>query len=88
MIPLQLRPLFWDTNLDAFEPKEYPVYTIERVLEHGDEPEVTWLLDVFTREQVREVIRTDRRLTPRSASFWALFFGIPTTEVAALVAVR
>ncbi len=84
MIPNHLRPLFWDTNLENFDPTAHPRYTIERVLEHGEEEDVAWLIRVFTTEQIRDVLRTDRRLTPRSANFWALVFHLPTREVAAL----
>lgn len=84
MIPQHLRPLFWDINVETFEPRDYPVYTIERVLEHGDEEDVAWLIRVFSRDEIRDVLRTDRRLGARSATFWALFFGLPSREVAAL----
>lgn len=84
MNPQHLRSLFWDTNLEEFDPTAYPVYTIERVLEHGDEEEVAWLLRIFTREQIHHVLRTNRHLSPRSANFWALFFDLPLDEVAAL----
>ena len=88
MIPQHLQPLFWDTNFENFDPMAYPVYTIERVLEHGDEGEVAWLLKIFTEQQIRDVLRTDCHLSPRSATFWGLFFGLPIHEVAALQAER
>ena len=84
MIPQHLRLLFWDTNLDNFDPAAYPVYTIERVLEYGDEVAVAWLRRSFTEEQILDVLRTDRHLTPLSANFWALLFGVPAREVVAL----
>lgn len=84
MIPQHVRPLFWDTNIETFVPEEFPRYTIERVLEHGGEDHVAWLLQVFSRDQIREVLRTDHRLSPRSANFWALVFEVPAPEVAAL----
>ena len=84
MIPEHLRPLFWDTNVDAFEPAAFPRYTIERVLEHGTEEDVAWLLRVFRRGAIADVLRTDHRLSPRSANFWALCFDVPQAEVAAL----
>ena len=84
MIPQNFRSLFWDTNLEEFEPTAYPLHTIARVLEHGDEEAFRWLLGIFSREQIREVLRTDRHLSPRSANFWALVFDIPDQEVAAL----
>jgi hypothetical protein len=39
---------------------------------------------VFTEDQIREVIRAERRLSPRSANHWTLVYGIPAGEVAAL----
>ncbi len=84
MIPPHVRPLFWDTDVGRFDPISYPMYTIERVLEHGDEADVAWLLRVFTRQQIQEVLRTDRRLSRRSAGFWALVFDLPAGDVTAL----
>jgi hypothetical protein len=60
------------------------VYTIERVLERGDEPDVAWLFRVFASEAIRDVLCTDPRLSRRSANFWALYFGVPVEHVAAL----
>lgn len=60
-IPRHLRLLFWDASLDELDPTAYPAYAIERVLEYGDEDDVAWLGRTFTREQIRGVVRTDRR---------------------------
>lgn len=82
MIPEHARRLFWDTA--GVEPTVFPRYTIERVLEHGTEEDVAWLRRVFPHAQITDVIRTDRRLSPRSANFWALCFEVPLNQVAAL----
>lgn len=84
MVPNALQPLFWDTNLAAFEPSAYPDYTIFRVLEYGGGPAVAWLRENFDASEIRRVIRTERRLSPKSATFWALVYGILGAEVAAL----
>jgi hypothetical protein len=84
MIPQHLQPLFWDVNLSDFHPAAYPEYTIFRVLEYGDEQAVAWMGETFPEDQIREVVRTERRLSPRSANFWALIYGVPAGEVAAL----
>jgi Family of unknown function (DUF6922) len=84
MIPRHLRTLFWDTNLENFKPQEHPDYTIFRVLEHGDEAAVKWLRETFSEAEIGSVLRTERRLSPKSATFWALVFGIPSQDVAAL----
>lgn len=84
MIPKHLHSLFWDTNVDRFDPRAHPRYAIERVLEYGDEAAVAWMRETFSREQILEVLRTDRHLTPLSANFWSLLFGVPADEVTAL----
>jgi hypothetical protein len=84
MIPRNVRPFFWDVNLDTFDPTSYPGYTIARILEYGDDAAVQWLCEAFTKPEIEEVIRTERRLSRRSAAFWALVYRIPYEEVAAL----
>lgn len=84
MVPGYLQALFWDINLASFDPAEYPHYTIERVLEYGDQDAVIWLRQTFSEEQITEVVRNDRRLSPKSANFWALIFELPHDQVAAL----
>ncbi len=84
MVPSNLRALFWDANLDGFEPRDYPDYAIFRVLEYGDEAAVAWLRQTFSATEIRRVLSTERRLTAKSANFWALVYGVPAGEVAAL----
>jgi len=83
-MPSNLYKLFWDTNLDAFTPEAYPDYTIFRVLELGDEDAVSWLRQTFPEGDIRRVLSTERRLSEKSATFWALVYGVPSREVAAL----
>ena len=84
MIPRHLHALFWDTSLANFEPATFPAYTIARVLELGDQDAVAWLKDTFSDAQIVNVLRTDRRLSRRSANFWALVYGISADQVPAL----
>jgi len=84
MIPRHLHPLFWDVNLDNFNPAAYPDYAIARVLELGDENAVKWMKATFSEAEVRRIIATERRLSRKSANFWALVYGIAPNDVAAL----
>jgi hypothetical protein len=84
MIPSNLQTLFWDTNLDTFSPEAYPDYTIFRVLELGDEAAVEWLRKTFSEAEIRRVLSSERRLSEKSANFWALVYRVPSREVAAL----
>jgi len=84
MIPSNLQTLFWDTDLDTFKPEAYPDYTIFRVLELGDEAALAWLRQTFPEREIRRVLSTERRLSEKSANFWALVYRVPSREVAAL----
>jgi hypothetical protein len=84
MIPSHLQTLFWDADLDSFTPEVYPDYTIFRVLEFGDRAAVVWLRQTFPEAEIRRVLSAERRLSEKSANFWALVYGIPASEVAAL----
>ena len=84
MVPKDLHPFFWDISVDNFNPSSYPAYTIARLLEYGDQKAIAWLREEFSELQIKEVIRTDRRLSRKSANFWALVYRIPPDDVAAL----
>ena len=84
MIPSDLRALFWDAALDEFEPTDHPDYTILRVLELGDQRAVKWMREVFPEAEIRRVLCAERRLSRKSANFWALVYGIPEHQVRAL----
>jgi len=84
MIPQHLGSIFWDVNPTGFDPAFHPQFCISRVLEFGDQTAVAWLWNSFSREAIEQVVRSERRLTRRSANFWALVYGIPKDQVAAL----
>ena len=84
MIPKHLHTLFWDVNLRTFDPFAHHTYTIGRVLDYGDDDDVAWLRANFSDGDIAEVVRTERRLSRRSANFWALLYGIAAGDVAAL----
>jgi len=84
MIPRYLQTLFWDTDLAIFQPEAYPDYTIFRVLEDGDQSAVAWLRKTFSENEIRRVLCAEHRLSRKSATFWALVYGVPSDKVAAL----
>ncbi len=86
MIPQHVRPLFWEIEVDEFDPISYPRYTIGRVLEWGDERAYAWLKEIFAEAEIKDVVLRERRLTRRSANFWSLVYGLPRDEVEALAA--
>ncbi len=53
MIPSYLHSCFWEIDTAAFEPQEYPEYTIARILEWGDKKAVKWLRENFSEADRR-----------------------------------
>jgi hypothetical protein len=84
VIPQYLHALFWDTNLESFHPTDFPHYTITRVLEYGDRGAIAWMRETFSEAETIKVLRTERRLSRKSANFWALIYHIAPDQVAAL----
>ena len=75
---------FWDVKLSEFDPATHPDYTIFRVLEYGDSAAVQWLRSIFDEAEIVRVLRTERRLSPKSATYWALVYRVPQDQIAAL----
>jgi hypothetical protein len=83
-IPKDLEHLFWDVKIETFNPLEYSRYTISRILEYGDVEAAAWLKEIFSESEIKSTIKSNKKLSPKSANFWAIIYGIPTGEIAAL----
>jgi hypothetical protein len=83
MIPQEITPYFWDIDTDIFEPTQYPDYTIFRILQLGNEFAINWLKSIFSEDEIKRVIRTERRLSKKKAKYWAAFYNIDESEVSA-----
>lgn len=79
-----LSSFFWDVDINNFNPQSHPHYTIARLLEYGDLEAISWLKEQFSEDAIKDVIRTERNLSPRAATFWALVYHIPAEEISAL----
>jgi hypothetical protein len=75
---------FWDIDPTKLVVGEYPVYVMERLLEYGDLEAVRWLLRRFSPDELVNVLRHTRRVSPFSANFWAIYFDLDREEVRCL----
>ncbi len=85
MVPDALRSLFWDVDVTTCDVTAHKRYAIGRVLELGDPDAVTWMRSTFEASDIAHAIKSDRRLSRRSATFWGLVYGVPSESIAALV---
>lgn len=83
-LPESAYRFFWDINPAELDVSAHPRYVIERLLEYGDFPELRWLFERFSREQVTTTLRRSRVLSLRSANFWAQTLGVPRRQVRCL----
>ena len=70
--------LFWDAeNIDT---GRHADYVIARVLDFGDEKDVKRLREIYSDDELINVIRTRRGLLPITKRFWSVYFNIPLME--------
>ncbi len=64
--------LFWDVNPDKIEPKKNAQYIIERVLDFGNDKEVSWLWNFYGKSALKKTVHSSRVLQPRTKTLWKL----------------
>jgi hypothetical protein len=77
-------PHFWDIDPSTLDVSQHPQYVIERLLDYGDFPELHWMFQRFSREEITSVLKHSRGLSLRSANFWSKTLGIPKGQVKCL----
>lgn len=83
-LPARFRGQFWDVEFRRQLPRTHPEFVVERLLEHGGDDAVRWLLRNVPRPFLEHVVRRARGLRPPTAYCWANYLGIPLTELACL----
>ncbi len=74
--PEFLRKYFWDVDFEKLDVEAYPLDTIGRILEYGDLKAIKWMRRKFSEKAIAEVLLRLRIVSPKSANFWSLIFGI------------
>jgi len=75
-LPEYLRPFFWDVDLQKFSMEESSYFIISRLMEHGDERAVIFLLKNYTKKKMIYVLKNSRSLSRKSRRFWKIFFNV------------
>ena len=70
--------LFWDA--EKVDTGRHADYVIARVLDFGDEKDVKRLREIYSDDELINVIRTRRGLLPITKRFWSVYFNIPLME--------
>lgn len=83
-IPQFARRYFWDVDARKLDANKYSTYVIERLLELGNTQTARWLLHRYSRREIIGVLKKTRALSRMSANFWAVYFGLPRSEIRCL----
>lgn len=75
-IPAEIRPLFWDADVERIDLARNAEYVISRILEWTTPPALEWLENQYSARQIVEVNRTSRKVSKRSREFWNLWYGV------------
>ena len=74
-IPAEIRPLFWDVDVDRLDLAQNGDFVISRILEWTTPAALDWLESRYSRKQILEVNRLSRKVSQRSRNFWNLWYG-------------
>lgn len=83
-LPTFLYPLFWDVNPGQLVTTRHPHYIIERILELGDHPALTWMEKQYPREQLIETLIKSRRISRKTANYFARLYNVERGQVLCL----
>lgn len=70
--------LFWDAESVNIE--QHADYIIARVLDFGDEKDVKRLREIYSDDELINVIRTRKGLLPITKRFWSVYFNLQLRE--------
>lgn len=82
-IPGFLSKYFWDVDFKTLGAND-TFFMIERILEYGDERAMKWILDNFSKMQIKQVLSKRKSFSKRSANYWSLIFGLPRNKILCL----
>lgn len=75
-----LRPCLWGAKVESLDLKEDSFLIIERLLEHGGDKQVEFVLETYDRDTISEVIRNSAYLSAKTVNYWCLYLNIKKEE--------
>ncbi|HLC48867.1 MAG TPA: hypothetical protein VJI96_00575 [Candidatus Andersenbacteria bacterium] len=64
--------LFWDVDPKTIDPKKHAKYIIERILDFGNDKEVTWMWHSYPQALIRDIVKHSRVLHEPTRALWKL----------------
>lgn len=84
IIPESVSRYLWDTPIDQINIQKHATFIIERVLEYGERAAIGWIDEQYGEDAIVDVIKNSKRISPKTANFYATIYGVDPKEVACL----
>ena len=84
IIPESVSRYLWDTPIDQINIQKHATFIIERVLEYGEREAIAWINSTYDQAMIVAVIKNSKRISPKTANFYATIYGVDPKEVACL----
>jgi hypothetical protein len=77
-IPSRMRWLFWSYDIGSLDIKKDKDYIISQVFNYGTWDDVRWLLRIYPKKEIKEVIKNPSRGVwfEKVLNFWTTIFNI------------
>ena len=69
-------PSLWGANPDFLDLETDKFLIIERIMEHGGDKQIKFILTHYRSEDIIHVIRESSYLSPKTVNYWCLYFNL------------
>ena len=75
-----LKPCLWGAMVESLDIKEDGFLIIERLLEHGGDKQVEFVLETYDKDTILKVIEQSAYLSTKTVNYWCLYFNIKNED--------
>jgi hypothetical protein len=80
-IPKFVEIFLWDVSKKRISLSDNSQFIIERVLEYGDEKSLTWLEKTFEKDEITEVLKKSKKISPKTGNFFAMYYNLKKEDL-------
>ncbi len=83
-VPNSFKFYFWDVDTQTLDPVKSANFVINRLLDKGNTEAASWVLKNYSHDDIQRVFMTMRDFSPKTATFWSMYLGIPENKILCL----
>ena len=83
-LPSFFKPYFWDVDFSSLDLSKNTDFIIKRTLDRGNTKSLKWVIDYYSKEQIKKTILTSRDLSQKTANFWADIYDLDRAKILCL----